>query len=328
MRHWIYGIGMWMVVVLLFACEKEAPTGEQVELKVRLGTSLATRAISDPGESPGDWEADIDSIALFLVYAEGEVVVRKFNTESLSSTEENGQVEYTVPLTVSPGTGITAYAVAYCAPQGFNDEYATAEDVQNLKSLDLDEDKNKFDQTVSSDGIHEIKTATQQEYMRNLFTGSEEGINIPLTETVRIDLDRHVAKVDVQWDVQGAYEASAGKYVDVKMSEITFYGKRSAYLFKTDDTNDGIVTTGGYVCNSAVSQRNGRGDFYTFPGSGVYFTFSLTYTQEGQADQVRNYTATFQNALEADVWYKVNLNIKGMNSEASSGNIDLPINNN
>ena len=310
---------MWMAVALLFfACEKEAPTGEQVELKVRLGTSLDTRAISDPGESPGDWEADIDSIALFLVYADDDVVVRKFNTNELQRNEMDTQVDYVVPLTVKSGEGVTAYAVAYCAPQGFNDEYALRTDIEELKSLDLEDDKDEFDQT----------NHTQQRYVRNLFTGSEEGINIPLTETVRIDLDRHVAKVDVQWDVQGAYEASAGKYVDVKMSEITFYGKRSAYLFKNEDTSDGIVSTGTYVCNSAVSQRNGRGDFYTFPGDGVYFTFSLTYTQEGQADQVRNYTATFQNALEADVWYKVNLNIKGMNSEASSGNIDLPINNN
>lgn len=302
-----------MAVALLFACEKEAPTGEQVELKVRLGTSLATRAISDPGESPGDWEADIDSIALFLVYADDDVVVRKFNTESLSSTEENGQVEYTVPLTVGSGTNITAYAVAYCAPQGFNDEYTSRTEIVELKSLDLEDDNGKFNETN-----------TQQRYVRNLFTGFKSDIDIPLNNSVTIQLDRHVAKVDVQWDVQGAYDAEGKTYVDVKMSDITFYGKRWTYLFK-EGGGEGVVENGYYKCNSAVSQRNGRGDFYTFPGSGVKFEFSLTYTQEEQADQVRNYIATFQNPLEADVWYKVNLNIKGMRSEASGDGIELPI---
>ena len=109
------------------------------------------------------------------------------------------------------------------------------------------------------------------------------------------------------------------------MSEITFYGKRSTYLFKAKDTGDGIVGNGKYVCNSAISQRNGRAYFYTFPESAagtVKFEFTLTYA--GASDPSKKYTATFSDLLKADVWYKVNINVKGM-STSTNDEITLSI---
>lgn len=304
----------------MMACGDDLPGDEQqrMEIQVRLGSPGATtRSIGDPGTDHGEWTAEVDSIALFLVYGENDVVVKKFLASNL--TETNGI--YTIPLMVKSGT-VDAYAVAYRSPQGFDETHFNNEkNILDMKSLNLEKDAKLFGQDLS-DGSGK-KTATAQEYMRNLFSGSKSGI--PLSESVTIQLDRQIAKVDVQWDVQDAYDAASGAYTEVGMSKITFYGKRSTYLFKAKDTGDGIVENGKYVCNSAISQRNGRAYFYTFPESAagtVKFEFTLTYT--GASDPSKKYTATFSDLLKADVWYKVNINVKGM-STSTNDEITLSI---
>lgn len=309
-------LGLWGALFMM-ACGDDLPAGDEqqrMEIQVRLGTAGATtRSIGDPGTDHGEWTAEVDSIALFLVYEENnDVVVKKF-LASNHLTETDGV--YKIPLYVKSGT-VDAYAVAYRSPQGFDEKHFDNEtNILNMKSLDLEEDAGLFGQDLS-DGSGK-KTATAQEYMRNLFSGSEQNITIPLSESVEIQLARQIAKVDVQWDVQDAYDAALGKYTEVGMSKMTFYGKRSTYLFKTDDTGDGIVENGKYVCNSAISQRNGRAYFYTFPESAnstdkVKFEFTLNYTTGESTSQANTYTATFNQPLEADVWYKVNINVKGM----------------
>lgn len=305
-------LGLWGALFMM-ACGDDLPAGDEqqrMEIQVRLGTAGATtRSIGDPGTDHGEWTAEVDSIALFLVYEDQSVVVWK-DLAAPHLTETNGV--YTIPLMVKSGT-VDAYAVAYRSPQGFDEEhFRVVENILNMKSLDLDEDAGLFGQDLM-DGSGG-KTATAQEYMRNLFSGSEPNITIPLDKSVMIQLDRQIAKVDVQWDVRDAYNAASDAYTEVGMSEMTFYGKRSTYLFKTDDTGDGIVENGKYTCNSAISQRNGRAYFYTFPESTagtVKFKFTLNYTGESTS-QANEYTATFNQRLEADVWYKVNINVKGM----------------
>lgn len=312
-------LGLWSAL-LLMACGDDLPGDERqrMEIRVRLGTAGATtRSIGDPGTDHGEWTAEVDSIALFLVYGENDVVVKKFLASNLTETDG----VYKIPLYVKSGT-VDAYAVAYRSPQGFDVTHFNNEtNILNMKSLDLEEDAGLFGQELT-DGS-EKKTATAQEYMRNLFSGSKSGIIIPLSESVTIQLDRQIAKVDVQWDVQDAYDAASGKYTEVGMSDITFYGKRSTYLFKAEDTRDGIVVNGKYVCNSAISQRNGRAYFYTFPEEStatttekVKFEFTLIYT--GASNPSKKYTATFSDLLKADVWYKVNINVKGMSTSADN----------
>ena len=316
-------IGKWLFcfwgALFMMACGDDLPGDEQqrMEIQVHLGSPGATtRSIGDPGTDHGEWTAEVDSIALFLVYGENDVVVKKFLASNL--TETNGI--YTIPLMVKSGT-VDAYAVAYRSPQGFDEtHFNTKKNILNMKSLDLEKDAGLFGEKLT-DGSGKT-TATAQEYMRNLFSGSQLGITIPLNKSVTIQLDRQIAKVDVQWDVQDAYDAASGKYTEVGMSNITFYGKQFTYLFKAEDTRDGIVENGKYTCNSAISQRNGRAYFYTFPGSGVYFKFTLTYT--GASDPSKKYTATFSDLLEADVWYKVNINVKGM-STSTDDEITLSI---
>lgn len=316
-------IGKWLFcfwgALFMMACGDDLPGDEQqrMEIQVRLGSPGATtRSIGDPGTDHGEWTAEVDSIALFLVYGENDVVVKKFLASNLTETDG----VYTIPLYVKSGT-VDAYAVAYRSPQGFDEtHFNNKKNILNMKSLNLEKDAKLFGQDLS-DGSGK-KTATAQEYMRNLFSGSKSGITIPLRESVTIQLDRKIAKVDVQWDVRDAYEAALGKYTEVGMSEITFSGKRSTYLFKADDTGDGIVENGKYTCNSAISQRNGRAYFYTFPESAnsdkVKFEFTLNYTTGESTSQKKKYTATFSDLLKADVWYKVNINVKGMSTSTNA----------
>lgn len=317
-------IGKWLFcfwgALFMMACGDDLPGDEQqrMEIQVRLGSPGATtRSIGDPGTDHGEWTAEVDSIALFLVYEDKSVIIKKFLASNLTETDG----VYKIPLYVKSGR-VNAYAVAYRSPQGFDEtHFSEMENIRNMKSLDLDKDFDLFGQDLT-DGSGG-KTATAQEYMRNLFSGSRSGIAIPLDKSVTIQLDRQIAKVDVQWDVQDAYDTASGKYTEVGMSNITFYGKQFTYLFKAEDTTrDGIVENDEYVCNSAISQRNGRAYFYTFPGSGVYFEFTLTYT--GASYPSKKYTATFSDLLKADVWYKVNINVKGM-STSTNDKITLSI---
>lgn len=311
-------LGLWGALFMM-ACGDDLPAGDEqqrMEIQVRLGTAGATtRSIGDPGTDHGEWTAEVDSIALFLVYEDKSVIIKKF-LASKNQTETNGV--YTIPLMVKSGT-VDAYAVAYRSPQGFDEtHFNNKTNIQNMKSLDLEKDAGLFGKKLT-DGSGKT-TATAQEYMRNLFSGSRQDISIPLKEPVTIQLDRQIAKVDVQWDVQDAYDAASGKYTEVGMSNITFYGMTFCYLFPDDEKTTttetpGLVTTGAYTCSSAISQRNGRAYFYTFPESAagtVKFEFTLTYT--GASDPSKKYTATFSDLLNADVWYKVNINVKGMST--------------
>lgn len=316
----------------MMACGDDLPGDEQqrMEIQVRLGSPGATtRSIGDPGTDHGEWTAEVDSIALFLVYGENDVVVKKFLASNLTETDG----VYKIPLYVKSGK-VGAYAVAYRSPQGFDETHFNNEkNILNMKSLDLDEDAELFGKELT-DGS-EKKTATAQEYMRNLFSGSQLGITIPLNKSVTIQLDRQIAKVDVQWDVQDAYDAASGKYTEVGMSGITFYGMTFCYLFPDKKNNDetpapSLVKTGAYTCSSAISQRNGRAYFYTFPEGAagtVNFVFTLTYKTGESTSQKNEYTAKFNTMLEADVWYKVNINVKGMSTSGTNliiGNAGTP----
>ena len=310
-------LGLWSAL-LLMACGDDLPGDERqrMEIRVRLGTADATtRSIGDPGTDHGEWTAEVDSIALFLVYGENDVVVKKYLAANLTETDG----VYKIPLYVKSGT-VDAYAVAYRSPQGFDETHFNNEtNIWNMKSLNLYEDAGLFGKELT-DGSGK-KTATAQEYMRNLFSGSQLGIT--LNESVTIQLDRQIAKVDVQWDVQDAYDAASDAYTEVGMSKMTFYGMTFCYLFpvKADETETpALVTTGFYTCNSAISQRNGRAYFYTFPESvntteKVKFEFTLSYKTGESTSQKNEYTAKFNTMLEADVWYKVNINVKGMSTD-------------
>lgn len=299
-----------LCLLIAFSCQKEEfPSAEEVFLYIHLPADNITK-VGDPGGDHGEWSASIDSIAVFMVQNKN-VSLNKYAVKDLS-TDNNGT--YYIPLILGQSE-IDIYAVAYKAPQTFGETYCW-DQLQKLKTINLNDPKFKDGEKYSE--------TKRKECMMNLFSG--RGTVTPSPEkSVTIYLTRLVSKVDVQWDVQDAYDSTTDKFVEVRMSEIEFSGLDFAYFFpgvKTEtDVKQTQIATGLYSCNSAISERNGRSYFYTFPeqtGVKSVFTFTLNYKREGKTDYTtRNYTATFNDKLLPAVWYKVNINVKGMSADKS-----------
>lgn len=299
-----------LCLLIAFSCQKEEfPSAEEVFLYIHLPADNITK-VGDPGVDHGEWSASIDSIAVFMVQGEN-VSLNKYDVDNLRK-DDNGT--YYIPLILGQ-SDINIYAVAYTAPQTFGEKYSLTQ-LQNLKTINLNDEK-------FNDGEGTLESK-RKKCMMNLFSG--RGTVTPSSEkSVTIYLTRLVLKVDVQWDVQDAYDSTTDKFVEVRMSEIEFSGLDFAYFFpgvKTEtDVKQTQITTGLYSCNSAISERNGRSYFYTFPeqtGVKSVFTFTLNYKREGKTDYTtRNYTATFKDKLLPAVWYKVNINVKGMSTSST-----------
>lgn len=303
-----------LCLLIAFSCQKEEfPSAEEVFLYIHLPADNITK-VGDPGVDHGEWSASIDSIAVFMVQNKN-VSLNKYAVKDLS-TDNNGT--YYIPLILGQ-SDIDIYAVAYKAPQTFGEKYNLTQ-LQNLKTIKLNDAR--FN---GGEGTLESK---RKECMMNLFSGSGT-VKSSSEESVTIYLTRLVSKVDVQWDVQDAYDSTTDKFVEVRMSEIAFSGLDFAYFFPDKKTETDVkqtqITTGLYSCNSAISERNGRSYFYTFPeqtGVKSVFTFTLNYKREGETDYTtRNYTATFKDNLKDNllpaVWYKVNINVKGMSTSST-----------
>lgn len=310
-----------LCLLIAFSCQKEEfPSAEEVFLYIHLPADNITK-VGDPGVDHGEWSASIDSIAVFMVQGEN-VSLNKYDVDNLRK-DDNGT--YYIPLILGQ-SAIDIYAVAYKAPQTFGETYSW-DQLQKLKTINLNDPKFKDGEKYSE--------TKRKECMMNLFSG--RGTVTPSSEkSVTIYLTRLVSKVDVQWDVQDAYDSTTDKFVEVRMSEIVFSGLDFAYFFsdkKTDtdtDVKQTQITTGLYSCNSAISERNGRSYFYTFPeqtvdvnsekiNAKIEFTLSYSYKNEdattGATD--KKYTATFEDNLLPAVWYKVNINVKGMSTSST-----------
>lgn len=303
-----------LCLLIAFSCQKEEfPSAEEVFLYIHLPADNITK-VGDPGVDHGEWETNINSIALFTIQ-NSIVNLKTYETAALS---KNPQGAYVIPLVMEYGN-VEVYAVAYnSSTHSFDEDYTNPDDVYNLKTKRIDE----LDAGIDS-----------KDYMMNLFSGSRD-LTIPMQESVTINLTRLVSKVDVQWDVQDAYDSTTDNFVEVRMSEIAFSGLDFAYFFpneKNDNVTQNLITTGLYSCNSAISERNGRSYFYTFPeqtvdvnsekiNAKIEFTLSYSYKNEdatiGATD--KKYTATFKDNLLPAVWYKVNINVKGMSTSSTN----------
>lgn len=308
-----------LCLLIAFSCQKEEfPSAEEVFLYIHLPADNITK-VGDPGVDHGEWSASIDSIAVFMVQGEN-VSLNKYAVNSLRK-DDNGT--YYIPLILGQ-SDINIYAVAYTAPQTFGEKYSLTQ-LLNLNTINLNDAKFKDGEKYSE--------TKRKECMMNLFSG--RGTVTPSSEkSVTIYLTRLVSKVDVQWDVQDAYDSTTDKFVEVRMSEIVFSGLDFAYFFpdkKTDNVTQNLITTGLYSCNSAISERNGRCYFYTFPeqtvdvnsekiNAKIEFTLRYSYKNEdgtiGTTD--KEYTATFKDNLLPAVWYKVNINVKGMSTSSTN----------
>lgn len=141
--------------------------------------------------------------------------------------------------------------------------------------------------------------------------------------TIKVTLQRIIAKVDVQWDAQDAYSPEG--YVEARMGSITLYGTERGWFFpQFHQAEEALTYAGYYQADDAVSERNGRTYFYTFSGQKNKFTFSVSHKKKGEgASEKTEYTAEFLSPLDAASWHKVNLSVKGTSFEAESHDLQL-----
>lgn len=275
------------------------PVVADAEMRLSVSINAGTRA-GDPGADHGEWNADWANLGVYVVYTNGRVLSFSIPKAEFSSPKNFSVVEGTARI----------YAVAF--PAGQTPPICnTAAEVQNMRTLDIS--------TISGDDA-------KQNYIQNIFSGiSEEVVTIKKNDenTVSVFCSRLAAKIDVQWDAQGAY--ADGKYTQATMSEITHDGLAEGYIFPTvatiSDEPSVILTDATYTADDPISERNGRTYFYTFPGKSSAINFSVTYTP-GTDDALKGeqkYKALFPNTIESNTWYKVNINVSGTKASVTEG---------
>lgn len=305
MKNWKSYI---MAVGLLFgvsSCvfEEHVPEPAVADAEMRLSVSISsgTRA-GDPGTDHGEWSADWETLGVYVVYTNGRVL-------SFSIPQSEFKAPYSKVFSVFEGTA-QVYAVAF--PSGHTPPVCTTvAEVQNMRTLDI----------ASISGGDDAK----QKYIQNIFSGISDSEDIVKDRNNRIDVTctRLAAKIDVQWDAQGAY--ADGKYTDAKMSDITLEGLAQGYVFPSEVSNPTYTTTqivAAFTAGDAISERNGRTYFYTFPGvtNAINFTVDYTVGNGGVLTGTQTYKATFQDANKANTWYKVNIDVKGTKTSATGDN--------
>lgn len=302
-----------LAVVLGFASciDDKYPTacsgGMDCEVSVSVSVNTSSKVMGDPGmghdEDSGDYWVYID---LYLVYTNGHVVRWQLTRDDY---ENNNPVTFT---TLEGSAKV--YAVAY----GKEHTAAVAANVDEVKNL-------KTSPVTAISG-----NAARREYMLSLFSGVSADWQVidaeQQTTYFSVTLHRLVSKVDVQWDVQDAYEN--GAYVEASMGSISLNGAAESYFFPDEATDGALQEETGlqtYVNAPDISDRNGRTYFYAFPGQ-CSFDFSINYTPGsggGELSGEKRYKGTFPEMLQQASWYKVNVTVKGTVLDTTGGLISM-----
>lgn len=174
-----------------------------------------------------------------------------------------------------------------------------------------------------------FKDISPSAYLRSLLTGTTGDTYkgdkaIPLlpgqTPTdvphIHVVLTRLVAKVDLQYDLQAAYEGNT--LAKPSMSAITFHGLDRGYFFKTDASAAGLTYT--ETLSSRISELNGRVYFYALPGAKNQLEFTVDY---GSDKGKKQWTATFNSALTPASWHKIHLTVSGSQIDGDNTTITL-----
>lgn len=317
MKNWKSYI---MAVGLLFgvsSCvfEEHVPEPAVADAEMRLSVSISsgTRA-GDPGTDHGERNADWETLGVYVVYTNGRVL-------SFSIPQSEFKAPYSKVFSVFEGTA-RVYAAAF--PAGQTPPVCnTVTEVLNMQTLNIANIAGKDN---------------KQNYIQNIFSGISDEIDIIKGEQniITVTCTRLAAKIDVQWDAQGAY--ADGKYTDAKMSDITLEGLAQGYVFPSEVSNPTYTTTqivAAFTAGDAISERNGRTYFYTFPGvtnpevtnpgvkDAINFTVSYDDGSDNLQPNVHSYTATFDEPSNPNTWYKVNIKVNGTTASATEGNHKL-----
>ena len=303
MKNWkayIISIGLlFSVSSCVFEEHVPEPAVADAEMRLSVSINAGTRA-GDPGTDHGEWNANWENLGVYVVYTNDRVFSFSIPKSKFSSPMMFSVIEGKAKI----------YAVAL--PAGHTPPICnTAAEGQNMRTLDIS--------TLSGDDA-------KQNYIQNIFSGiSEKEVTIKKNDenTASVFCSRLAAKIDVQWDAQGAY--ADGKYTQATMSEITHDGLAEGYIFPTEATISEepsvILTDATYTADDPISERNGRTYFYTFPGKSSAINFSVTYTP-GTDDALKGeqkYKALFPNTIESNTWYKVNINVSGTKASVTEG---------
>lgn len=319
MKNWKSYI---MAVGLLFGAsscvyEEHVPEPAVADAEMRLSVSFntGTRA-GDPGTDHGEWTANWKTLGIYVVYPDKPYLAFVIDSEDFEDSQQISQSFW-----VYEGTA-EVYAVAL--PEGYSlPPCLSVDDIKNMQTL-IDSESG----AASNENIKDIFSGISDEVI--IEKGKQNKITVPCT--------RLAAKIDVQWDAQGAYEN--GKFTKASMSEITLDGLAQGYVFPSKVSNitypsisENVAT---FTANDPISVRNGRTYFYTFPMVGqnlagdvkknaIRFTVTYTYNDEDGREQqkVHSYKATFDEPSNPNTWYKVNIKVNGTTASATEGNHEL-----
>lgn len=292
-----------MAVGLLFGAsscvyEEHVPEPAVADAEMRLSVSFntGTRA-GDPGSDHGEETANWKTLGIYVVYTNGQYQTFVFDKDTFQSPQTFWVYEGTAEV----------YAVAL--PVGYELPVCrTVDDIKNMQTL-----------------IDSESGAASNQNIKDIFSGisGEVSIEKGKQNIITVSCTRLAAKIDVQWDAQGAY--ADGKYTDAKMSEITLDGLAQGYVFPSKVSNPTYTISPNvatFTAKDPISVRNGRTYFYTFPGvnNAINFTVDYTVGNGGVLTGTQTYKATFQDANKANTWYKVNIDVKGTKTSATGDN--------
>ena len=298
------------VVALTASCRDDDPVAEaapavrDAEVSVSVRFSLPQSRTGDPGSGHQEFAEGWDRLYLYFVYKDGTVL-----TERVARADFLSQSQ--MIFGVYEGS-VQVFAAAVPSEQADTRAY-TADEVRGLTVTDA------YSAVQGDDDA-------RKEYMLGFFSGVSSQTVIVKEQMKKIDLvlNRLVAKIDMQWDVQPGI--TEGVFTDAAMSSIDFNGYSTGYLFPSEAPAMAVGTVRKLATiDGTVSARNGRAYFYTFPGTGCGFDFGLTFTGGTLSGWTKNYNATFTAPLEGDTWHKVNIIVRGTNvsSDASPVTIKL-----
>ena len=295
------------VVALTASCRDDDPVAEaapavrDAEVSVSVRFSLPQSRTGDPGSGHQEFAEGWDRLYLYFVYEDGTVLTESVAYADFRSSMIFGVYEGRVQV------------FAAAVPDGQADTRAyTPDEVRSLTVTDIYNDVQGND--------------ARMEYMLGFFSGvsSQTVIVKEQTKVINLVLNRLVAKIDMQWDVQSGI--TEGVFTDAAMSSIDFNGYSTGYLFPSEAPATAVGTVRKLATiDGTVSARNGRAYFYTFPDSDCGYDFGLTFSGGDISGGERRYVATFSEPLTGDAWHKVNITVRGTNVSSDASPVAITL---
>lgn len=295
------------VVALTASCRDDDPVAEaapavrDAEVSVSVRFSLPQSRTGDPGSGHQEFDEGWDRLDLYFVYDDGTVL-----------TERVAHADFMSPMIFGVYEGSVQVFAAAVPSEQAEASVRTPDEVRSLTVTDI------YNAVQGNDA--------RMEYMLGFFSGVSSSTEIVKEQTNEINLvlNRLVAKIDMQWDVQPGI--TEGSFVDASMSEISFRGYATGYLFPSEAPATAVGTVRDLATiDGTVSARNGRAYFYTFPGTGCGFDFGLAFTGGTLSGRTTNYNATFTAPLVGDAWHKVNITVRGTNVSSDASPVAITL---